>query len=172
MSEPVNSVTMKVLQPLWNESSLRTNNCLAYSNYSYSGIDPKERTPSERSTKRRSRSENMRKAFFKSIVKVTRLYDYQTWPTHFLRNSRGAQRYVGFFLNCAFRTLIGWANKLRSRGSYRRQADSLIEETGVESRPAGRSGYEKRAGQRLVFLHKSVSVSWLIRQFILPFHKT
>ena len=44
MSEPVNSFTMKVLQPLWNESSLRTNNCLAYSNYSYSRIGPKERT--------------------------------------------------------------------------------------------------------------------------------
>ena len=36
-SEPVNSVTMKVLQPLWNESSPRTNNCLTYS---YSGIAP------------------------------------------------------------------------------------------------------------------------------------
>ena len=44
MSEPVNSVTMKVLQPLWNQSSPRTNNCLAYSNYSYSGIGPKECT--------------------------------------------------------------------------------------------------------------------------------
>ena len=43
MSEPVNSVTMKVLQPLWNESSPRTNNCLAYSDNSYSGIGPKER---------------------------------------------------------------------------------------------------------------------------------
>ena len=43
MSEPVNSVTMKVLQPLWNESSPRTNNCLAYSNYSYTEIGPKER---------------------------------------------------------------------------------------------------------------------------------
>ena len=38
MSEPVNSVTMKVLQPLWNESSPRTNKCLAYSNSS--GIGP------------------------------------------------------------------------------------------------------------------------------------
>ena len=38
MSEPVNSVTIKVLHPLWNQSSPRTNNCLAYSNYSYSGI--------------------------------------------------------------------------------------------------------------------------------------
>ena len=37
MSEPVNSVTMNVLQPLWNESSLRMNNCLAYS-----GIGPIE----------------------------------------------------------------------------------------------------------------------------------
>ena len=42
MSEPVNSVTMKVLQPLWNQSSPRTNNCLAYSNYAYSGIGPKK----------------------------------------------------------------------------------------------------------------------------------
>ena len=38
---------MKVLQPLWNESGPGTNNCLAYSNYSYSGIGPKERTLSE-----------------------------------------------------------------------------------------------------------------------------
>ena len=30
------------LQPLWNQSSPRTNNCLAYSNYSYVAIDPKE----------------------------------------------------------------------------------------------------------------------------------
>ena len=43
MSEPVNSVAMKVLQPLWNQSSPRMNNCLAYSNYSYSGIGPKIR---------------------------------------------------------------------------------------------------------------------------------
>ena len=27
------------------------------------------------------------------------------------RNSRGAQRFVGFFLNCAFWMLIGWAGK-------------------------------------------------------------
>ena len=43
MSEPVNSVTMKILQPLWYESSPRTNNCLAYSDNSYSGIGPQER---------------------------------------------------------------------------------------------------------------------------------
>ena len=29
--------------------------------------------------------------------KITRLYDFQTWQTHFGGNSRGAQRYVGFF---------------------------------------------------------------------------
>ena len=45
ISEPVNSVTMKVLQQLWNQSSPRTNNCLAYSNYSYSGIGPPENVP-------------------------------------------------------------------------------------------------------------------------------
>ena len=38
------SITKKVLQPLWNQISLRTNNCFAYSNYSYSGIGPKERS--------------------------------------------------------------------------------------------------------------------------------
>ena len=27
-----------------------------------------------------------------------------------LRNSRGAQRFVGFFLNCSVRVLIGWAS--------------------------------------------------------------
>ena len=31
-----------------------------------------------------------------SKVKITRLYDYQTWQTHFMRNSQGAQRSVGF----------------------------------------------------------------------------
>ena len=31
------------------------------------------------------------------VVKMTRCYDYQTWPTHFWRNSSGAQRYVGLF---------------------------------------------------------------------------
>ena len=46
MSEPVNSVTMKVLQPLWNQSSPRTNNGLACS---YSEIGPKERALNLRS---------------------------------------------------------------------------------------------------------------------------
>ena len=36
----------------------------------------------EQSTKRRSRSENIRKVCY-STVKITGLYDYQTWTTHF-----------------------------------------------------------------------------------------
>ena len=51
------------------------------------------------------------------IVKLTRFYyDYQTWPTHWFDNSRGAQRLVGFFLDCFFGMLTGWTDKLRSRG--------------------------------------------------------
>ena len=38
--------------------------------------------------------------FVYSIVTITRLYDYQTWQTRFWRNSRGAQRLMGFFLDC------------------------------------------------------------------------
>ena len=51
-----------------------------------------------------------------SIVKIARLYDYQTWQTHFWKNSRGVQRFVGLFLGCAFWMLIGWSDKLQSRG--------------------------------------------------------
>ena len=61
---------------------------------------------SEQSTKRRSRSESMRNfCFFHS--QNNNIYDYQTWQTRFWRNSRGAQRFVGFFLDCAFQVLIG-----------------------------------------------------------------
>ena len=35
-------------------------------------------------------------------VKITRLHDYQTWQTHFWRNSRGAQGFVGFLLWLCF----------------------------------------------------------------------
>ena len=50
------------------------------------------------------------------IVKITKLYDYQTWQTHFGGNSRGAQRFVGFLSSTAFRMLIGWAGKLQTHG--------------------------------------------------------
>ena len=56
--------------------------------------------------------------FVSHIVKLT-ISDYQTWQTHFLRNSEVAQRFVGSFLDCAFRMLIGWAGNLRSHGSRR-----------------------------------------------------
>ena len=36
-------------------------------------------------------------SFVYSIVTITRLYDYQTWQTHFGGILRGAQRYMGFF---------------------------------------------------------------------------
>ena len=36
----------------------------------------------------------------------------------FFENSLGAQRFVGCFLDFAFRMLIGWAGKLRSHGCH------------------------------------------------------
>ena len=36
--------------------------------------------------------------FVCSVVKITRLYEYQTWQTRFCGNSRDAQRLMGFFL--------------------------------------------------------------------------
>ena len=36
------------------------------------------------------------KRFLYSIVKITRLYDHQTWQTQFVRNSQSAQRNEGF----------------------------------------------------------------------------
>ena len=49
------------------------------------------------------------------IVKITSVWLSNMADT-LLKNSRGAQRYVGFFLGCAFRMLIGWGGKLRSHG--------------------------------------------------------
>ena len=66
-------------------------------------------TSSEQSTKRRSHSENTWKVFI-SIVKITRLYDSQTWQTHFWRNLWGVQRFVGFFSSCCFWMLIDCDN--------------------------------------------------------------
>ena len=55
----------------------------------------------EQSTKHRSRSENMWR-FIYSTVKITWLHDYQTCQIHLMRNSRGAQRFVGFFSGFCF----------------------------------------------------------------------
>ena len=55
--------------------------------------------------------------FAYSIVKITRFYDYQTWLTHFFEKCTRCAKVCGlFFLDFAFRTLIGWADKLRSHG--------------------------------------------------------
>ena len=43
-----------------------------------------------------------RERFVYSIAKITRFYDYQTWQTYLSRSSRGAQRFVGFFLIMLF----------------------------------------------------------------------
>ena len=56
--------------------------------------------------------------FVYSIVKITRLYDYQTWQT---RGEMGAQRFVGFFLSMCFsaadwlgrQTSITWKERER-----------------------------------------------------------
>ena len=51
--------------------------------------------------------------FVYSIVKITRLYDYQTWPTHlFVKFTRCAKVCGLFFSWFAFRVLIGWAEWL------------------------------------------------------------
>ena len=59
----------------------------------------------EQSTKRRLRSERTCKRLTYSIVKITRLYDYQRWQTHL------------FWEMHEVRKAIGWAGKLRSDGS-------------------------------------------------------
>ena len=51
---------------------------------------------SEQSTKNTDHTVRVCERFVYSVVKITRLYDYQTWKTRFWRNSRGAQRFVGF----------------------------------------------------------------------------
>ena len=61
--------------------------------------------------------------FVYSTVNITRLYDYQTWQTlSFLRNTRGAQRYVGFFFSwlcfsdadwLGEQTLITWCSHVQ-----------------------------------------------------------
>ena len=43
----------------------------------------------------------------------------RTWQTHFLRNSREVRKGIwAFILDCVWRMLIGWTDKIRSRGLY------------------------------------------------------
>ena len=57
---------------------------------------------------------------------ITRFYaDYQTWPTHlFQKFTRCVKVYGLLFLDCAFRVLIGWADKLWSYGSQSQSSKS------------------------------------------------
>ena len=69
----------------------------------------------------RARNTERCKKFVYFIVKVTRLYDYQTWQKHYIWEIREMRiRFVGFFLNWAFRVLIGWAGKLWLRGVHKK----------------------------------------------------
>ena len=79
----------------------------------------------EQSTKRRSRSENMWKDLF--IVKITRLYDYQTWQTHFWRNSRGCAKVHGlFFLIVLFGCWLAEQTNFDHMGHYKTQKKNAI----------------------------------------------
>ena len=62
--------------------------------------------------KRRSRSENMRKFFCHSIARLIIKHGWQVFGEF----TRCAKVCGLFFLDCAFWMLIGWADKLRSRG--------------------------------------------------------
>ena len=54
--------------------------------------------------------------FVYPVVKITRQYEHQTWQTFFKRNYQVRKGLWAFFLGCAFRLLIGWADKLLSHG--------------------------------------------------------
>ena len=69
----------------------------------------------EQSTKRRSRSENMRNV---CLVKITRLYDYQTWQTHFGEIHEVRKGLWGFSWSCfsdadwlGWQTPVTWGGK-------------------------------------------------------------
>ena len=64
--------------------------------------------------------------FVYSIVKITTLYECQTLQTSFMRNSQGVQRFVGIFLDCAFRMLIGWAETLQPHEQVAPQKKWLV----------------------------------------------
>ena len=65
------------------------------------------------------------------IVMTTRFSDYKTWQTTFEKFTRCAMLCGLFFLDCAFRTLIGWTDKLRS--SDRKQWQASVTHTWLMS---------------------------------------
>ena len=50
--------------------------------------------------------------FVSTIVKITRLFDHKTWPTHLYEKFTRCAKVCGpfFLLDSAFRVLIGWTN--------------------------------------------------------------
>ena len=60
--------------------------------------------------------------FVYSRVKITRLYDYQTWHTFWEIHEVRKGMWAFFPFHFAFRVLIGWAGNLRSRD---RQQDGM-----------------------------------------------
>ena len=76
----------------------------------------------EQSTKQRWSSENLWKVCLFYTQNVLWLWNM---ADTFRKNSRSAQRFVGFFLDCAFRMLIGWAHRLWSRVSSRNTFDKM-----------------------------------------------
>ena len=61
-------------------------------------------------TKRRSRRDSMPERFVYSIVKITRIYDFQKWQIHLRQIHEVRKGFWAFFLGCAFRMLIGWVS--------------------------------------------------------------
>ena len=62
--------------------------------------------------------------FFTLLVQITRLYDYQAWQIFYFWEIHKVRKGLwALFLDCAFRMLIGWAGKFRSRGEEWRTND-------------------------------------------------
>ena len=55
------------------------------------------------------RSRRTCEKFTYSVVKITSFSDYQTWPTHFWEINEVRKGLWAFYLDYAFRMLIGWA---------------------------------------------------------------
>ena len=65
--------------------------------------------------------------FVYSIVKITRFYYYQTLLINLFEKFARCTKLCGlFFLDCAFRVLIGYAGKLRSHGFINSKAHSPV----------------------------------------------
>ena len=123
---------------------------------------------SEQSTKPRSHSESMREVclLYSRNNKIVWLSNMADTFTRFTRCTKVCGL---FLLNCAFRILIGWAGKLRSRGKYavykstfealKRPAPSLCLQKKVHTRLR-----RKRSRLfRICLFHEGLVVFYLLR---------